>query len=78
MCMSRFPENRPNALQLLTQHNFFKQCKHTTLEEQLKNVLEPYDFDKVSVENLAQKPSDEDLSQEIESLNISDVTEWDF
>lgn len=78
VCMSRFPESRPSSFQLLAQHNFFKQCKHTTLEEQLKNVLEPFDFDRVSVENLAQQPSDEGLSQEIESLNISEAIEWDF
>lgn len=77
-CMTRFPENRPNAFQLLTHHAFFKQCRHTTLEEQLKSVLEPVDFDKISVENLAQKPSDEDLVKDIESLSISEPVEWDF
>ena len=74
ICMSRFPESRPNVLQLLT-HAFFKQCKHATLEEQLKNVLEPIDFDKIS---LAQKLSEEDLSTRIEALAVSDVAEWDF
>lgn len=79
MCMSRFPENRPTAMQLLTQHAFFKQCKHTNLEEQLKSVLEPVDFDKVSIENLTQKPSDDDLSKDLESLSINESTaEWDF
>lgn len=78
MCMSRYPESRNDALQLLTYHTFFKQCKHTSLQEQLKNVLEPIDFDKISVENLAQKPSDDDLSKDIESLNIAEATEWDF
>lgn len=78
MSMTRYPENRPNASQLLTQHAFFKQCKHTTLEEQLKNVLEPVDFDKISTENLALKPSNDDLSMNIESLSINDPVEWDF
>lgn len=78
ICMSRYPESRPTAVQLLTQHAFFKQVKHTSLEEQLKNVLEPVDFDKISVENLAQKSSDDDLSKEIESLNITETAEWDF
>lgn len=77
-CMSRFPENRPSAAQLLTQHAFFKQCKHTSLEEQFKNVLEPVDYDKISIDNLAQKPSDCELSREIESLTISETAEWDF
>lgn len=78
MCMSRYPESRPGAVQLLTQHAFFKQCKHTTLEEQLKNCLEPVDIDKMSVENLAQKSSADDLSKDIESMNIHEATEWDF
>lgn len=76
VCMSRYAEHRPTAIQLLNQHAFFKQCKNTTLEAQLKNVLEPVDFDKISSENLAQK-SNEDLSTELESLNINE-TEWDF
>lgn len=77
VCMTRFPELRPNA-QLLMQHGFFKQCKHTSLEEQLKNCLEPVDFDKISVENLAQKTSDNDIAKELESLNIQEIAEWDF
>lgn len=71
LCMTRFPENRPTAHHLLGQHAFFKQVKMTSLEEQLKSVLEPVDFDKISVE----KSSEDDLSKNIESLNI---TEWDF
>jgi STE20-related kinase adapter protein alpha len=77
-CMSRFPENRPSAAQLLTQHAFFKQCKHTSLEDQLKNVLEPLDYNKISADNLAKRSSDGELSREIESLNISEPGEWDF
>lgn len=78
VCMSRYPETRASAAQLLTQHAFFKQCKHTSLEEQLKNCLEPVDFDKISVENLAQKTSDNDLTKDLESLNIHETAEWDF
>lgn len=78
VCMSRFPEHRPATGQLM-QHNFFKQCKHTSLEEQLKSFLEPVELDKVSVENLAQKPFDDDMSRDIESLSIADSTaEWNF
>lgn len=77
ICMTRFPENRPTAVHLLTQHAFLKQCRHTSLQEQLKNVLEPVDFDKISIENLA-KSSEEDLSKDIESLNITETAEWDF
>lgn len=76
--MSRYPENRPSAAQLLTQHPFFKQCKHTSLEEQFRLVLEAIDVDRISIENLAQKNSDADLSREIESLSISETAEWDF
>lgn len=76
MCMSRYPENRPSTTQLLTQNAFFKQCKHTTLEDQLRSILEPMDYDKISIENLAQKPSNDDLS--LEALHINDTTEWDF
>lgn len=78
LCMTRFPDNRPTASHLLNTHPFFKQVKHTTLEEQLKSVLEPIDFDKISVENLAQKSSEDDLSKDIESLNITEPAEWDF
>jgi STE20-related kinase adapter protein alpha len=77
-CMSRFPENRPSATHLLLHHAFFKQCKHTSLEDQLKTVLEPVDFDKISIDNLAEKPSDDELTREIESLSISEPAEWDF
>lgn len=77
-CMSRFPENRPSATHLLTQHAFFKQCKHTSLEDQLKSVLEPVDYDKISVDNLAQKPTDCELLRDIESLSLSETAEWDF
>lgn len=81
-CMARYPENRPNVTQLLSQHPFFKQCRHTTLEEQMKNFLEPVDIDKLSLENIAQKnnsDSDNDLIKDIASLNIMDNTvEWDF
>lgn len=76
--LARFPETRPGVGQLLAHHAFFKQCRHTNLQEQLKNVLEPVDFDKVSLENIAQKSSNEDLSKDLESLNIADTTEWDF
>lgn len=48
ICMTRFPDNRPNTSQLLHHHPFFKQTKHTSLEEQLKNSLQPVDLDKVS------------------------------
>lgn len=75
--LARFPETRPSVVQLLSHHVFFKQCRHTTLQDQLKNVLEPVDFDKVSIENIAQKSSNEDLSKDLESLNITE-TEWDF
>lgn len=77
-CLSRFPENRSSASQLLTQHALFKQCKQTSLEEQLRNILEPIDYDKISVENLAQKSSDCDLSRDIESLSMTETAEWDF
>lgn len=76
-CMSRFPEHRPTAQSLL-HHAFFKQCKHTSLEDQLKNVLEPIDYDKISVDNLAQQPSECELSREIESLSINEAAEWNF
>lgn len=76
VCMSRYAENRPTAVQLLNHHAFFKQCKNTTLEAQLKNVLEPIDFDKISVENLEQKSS-EDLANQMESLQVYEP-EWDF
>lgn len=77
-CMSRYPENRPSASQLLTQHAFFKQCKHTSLEEQFRMLLETVDVDRINIEHLAQKNSDGDLSREIESLSISEAIEWDF
>lgn len=76
--MTRFPDNRPSAHHLLTQHAFFKQVKHTSLEEQLKSVLEPVDFDKISVENLAQKTSEDDLSKGLDSLNLTEPAEWNF
>jgi hypothetical protein len=78
--MARYPENRPTANQLLTQHSFFKQCRHTTLEEQFRNLLEPVDIDKLSLENLAQKSdSENDLIKDIASLKIHAETEsWDF
>lgn len=73
-CMSRCSENRPSSSQLLNQHSFFKQCKHTSLEEQFKAIS----LDKIDIDNLAQKPSDEELSREIESLTLSETAEWDF
>lgn len=80
-CMIRYPESRPGAQQLLTQHAFFKQCKHTNLEEQLRQILEPVDLNKLSIENIAHKnnsDSDNDLIKDIASLNIHANTEWDF
>lgn len=81
-CMGRYPENRPSTSQLLTHHLFFKQCRNTTLEEQIKTFLEPVDIDKLSLENIAQKnnsDSDNDLIKDIASLKIHvDNTEWDF
>lgn len=81
-CMNRYPENRSNAHQLLSQHTLFKQCRHTNLEEQLKNILEPIDLDKLSLENIAQKNSDSenDLINDIASLklNVHTEAEWDF
>lgn len=77
-CMSRYPETRPSAAQLLTQHAFFKQCKHTSLEEQFRTVLDAADIDKISIDNLTTKPSDGELSHDIESLSISEPAEWDF
>lgn len=73
-CLARFPENRPSAAHLLQQHAFFKQCKHTSLEEQLHKVLEPVDFNKIPVDNPTRQSDSEDLP-EIESLSID---QWDF
>ena len=80
-CMTRVPENRPNAHQLLTQHSFFKQVRHTNLEDQLRNILEPVDLDKLSLENIANKnnsDSENDLIKEIASLQLQADAEWDF
>lgn len=80
-CMGRFPESRPSVQQLLTQHLFFKQCRNTNLEDQLRQILEPVDLNKLSLENIAQKnigDSDNDLIRDIASLNIHANTEWDF
>ncbi|CRK88162.1 CLUMA_CG001947, isoform A [Clunio marinus] len=75
-CMARFPDNRPTAQYLLTQHQFFKQCRHTSLEEQLKIFLEPVDFDRIDTDNLAQKPDIDELSKGInEKMNINDTIE---
>lgn len=80
-CMTRYPEHRPNSQQLL-QHQFFKQCRHTNLEDQMKLILEPVDLNKLSLENIAQKSAsegDNDLIKEIASLSIHHAsTEWDF
>lgn len=44
----------------------------------MKSVLEPVDFDKISVENLAQKTSEDDLSKGLDSLNLTEPAEWNF
>lgn len=80
-CMVRYPEDRPSAKQLLIQHAFFRQCKHTNLEEQLKKILEPVDLNKLSIENISHQnysDSENDLIENIASLNIATNIEWDF
>ncbi|KAG5682965.1 hypothetical protein PVAND_012281 [Polypedilum vanderplanki] len=81
-CMARYPDNRPSANQLLTQHSFFKQTRHTNLEEQLRIILEPVDLHKLSLENIAanknNSDSENDLIQEIASLQLNQDSEWDF
>lgn len=85
-CMARYPENRSSAQHLLTQHTFFKQVRNTSLEEQLRSILEPVDLDKLSLENIAHKNNSElslenDLVTDIASLQLSnnaDDAEWEF
>jgi len=79
VCLTHYPENRPSASWLLAHHAFFKQCKHTSLEEQLRTVLEPVDYDNITAEteNLAENPSSSvDLSRDFEALKVD--AEWEF
>jgi STE20-related kinase adapter protein alpha len=79
-CMARYPESRPSVYQLLN-HSFLKQCRNTNLEDQLKQLLQPVDLNKLSLENIAHKnisDSDNDLIRDIASLNIQANAEWDF
>lgn len=78
-CMSRNPDDRLNASQLLQQHSFFKQCRHTSLEEQLRIHLATVDVESTIIESLKSQNSNDDLlNSEIESLNINESAEWDF
>lgn len=76
-CMSRNPDDRLSASQLLHQDALFKQCRHTSLQDQLRSHLSAVDIESSIIEGLKQSSS-EDLSGEIESLNISEPAEWDF
>lgn len=81
-CMARFPENRSSAAHLLSQNPFFKQCRHTSLEEQFKIIIENSDIaEKLNLLSVSQKnnsDSDNDLIKDIASLNVHADTEWDF
>lgn len=81
-CMGRYPENRPSASQLLAQNSFFKQCRHTCLEEQFITIIESGDFEKLNLLSILQKnksdSDDNDLINVIASLNMHVDTEWDF
>jgi STE20-related kinase adapter protein alpha len=81
-CMARYAENRPSANQLLTQHAFFKQCRHTNLHDQLRNILQTDDLDKLSLQHIARQKnnsdSENDLIQDIASLQVTSNGEWDF
>lgn len=49
ICLERNPDDRP-AVSLLLNDHFFKQCKHTSLQEQFLNTMEQVDLDKISGE----------------------------
>lgn len=81
-CMARYPESRSTASNLLVQHLFFKQCRHTSLEEQFKSVIDANDLEKLNLLSVTEKNNSDsdngDLIKDIASLNIHVDTEWDF
>jgi STE20-related kinase adapter protein alpha len=73
LCMMRDPNERPNINQLM-QHQFLKQARHTSLEEQLVAFgIQPVDFNSIENEEI-------DLSSTFSEMQVdrNDSVEWDF
>jgi STE20-related kinase adapter protein alpha len=73
-CMMRDPNERPNIGQLI-HHPFFKQARHTTLEEQLlHHGIHPVDF------NTIQDEMEPNLMGAFADMQVDagDAVEWDF
>lgn len=72
ICMERYPDDRPNIVELQN-HPLFKQAKRTTLAENFSSTgIDKYNCTKLS--------SDEDisLSCEMADMSIGGFFEWDF
>jgi hypothetical protein len=72
-CLGRSPDDRPTVAQLL-HHHFFKQAKHTTLQEKFQEMMEFVDLEKISDENV----EGELLSEQMGGITIDGQFEWDF
>ncbi|XP_067632152.1 STE20-related kinase adapter protein stlk [Eurosta solidaginis] len=72
ICMVKRPSSRWSALQLLS-HTFFKQCRHTSILDQLQRFsLETKDYSKIRDESLG-------LCNDLSEMNVhSNDWDWDF
>lgn len=70
-CLEKRPANRSSAIQLLS-HAFFKQCRHTSILDQLTRFgLETLDYTQLRDESIT-------LCNELADMNMNGNFEWDF
>lgn len=70
-CLEKRPVNRSSAMQLLS-HPFFKQCRHTSILDQLTRFgLETMDYTQLRDESLK-------LCNDLADINMNGNFEWDF